>query len=177
MSEESTMKEPTAKEPATDWERLDALEDEQIDLSESPEISPEMFAKAIMRSGLKERPRKEQVTIRLDGDVLAWFRAQGKGYQPRINSLLRAYMELLPGLSETVFGHDPKEGVAILVSAAGLGAIGGSLLIGNISALPMLLRAYFISFGAAIRNAYRSENTVYLQSSGSDEFSRDWIQQ
>lgn len=64
--------------------------------------------------------------------------------------LLRAYMELLPGLSETVFGHDPKEGVAILVSAAGLGAIGGSLIIGNVTTLPMLLRSYFIAFGAAI---------------------------
>ena len=63
---------------------------------------------------------------------------------------LRAYMELLPGLSETVFGHDPKEGVAILVSAAGLGAIGGSLIIGNVTSLPMLLRSYFIAFGSAV---------------------------
>jgi len=59
--------------------------------------------------------------------------------------LLRAYMELLPGFSETVFGHDPKEGVAILVSAAGLGAIVASLLIGNLTQMKTLLRAYFIS--------------------------------
>jgi len=58
-----------------------------------PEITPEMFAKAVVRRGLKPAPRKQQVTIRLDGDVLEWFRAQGKGYQTRINSLLRAYME------------------------------------------------------------------------------------
>ena len=81
------------KESLTDWERLDALQNEDIDLSDMPEITPEMFAKAVVRRGLKPAPRKQQVTIRLDDDVLEWFRAQGKGYQTRINSLLRAYME------------------------------------------------------------------------------------
>jgi uncharacterized protein (DUF4415 family) len=69
------------------------MEDEDIDFSDIPEISPEMFAKAVVRRGLTAPSRKEQVTIRLDRDVLAWFRAQGKGYQTRINALLRAYME------------------------------------------------------------------------------------
>jgi MFS family permease len=64
--------------------------------------------------------------------------------------LLRAYMELLPGFSENVFGHDPKEGVAILVSAAGLGAIFASLLIGNLTKMTTLLRAYFIAFGGSL---------------------------
>lgn len=64
--------------------------------------------------------------------------------------LLRAYMELLPGLSETVFGYDPKEGVAILISAAGLGAIAASLVIGNVTAMATMLRSYFIAIGAAI---------------------------
>jgi uncharacterized protein (DUF4415 family) len=58
-----------------------------------PEVTPEMFARAVVRRGLKTPDVKEQVTIRLDSDVLAWFRAQGKGYQTRINALLRAYME------------------------------------------------------------------------------------
>ncbi len=58
--------------------------------------------------------------------------------------LLRAYMELLPGFSETVFGHDPKEGVAVMVSAAGLGAIVASLVIGNLSRMGSLLTAYFL---------------------------------
>ena len=58
--------------------------------------------------------------------------------------LLRAYMELLPGFAETVFGHDPKEGVAILVSAAGLGAIVASILIGNVTRMATLVKAYFI---------------------------------
>ena len=43
--------------------------------------------------GLPIPPRKTQIALRVDGDVLAWFKAQGKGYQSRINALLRAYME------------------------------------------------------------------------------------
>ena len=82
-----------SKESLTDWERFDALQDEDIDLSDAPEITPELFAKAVVRRGLKPPPSKQQITIRLDEDVLGWFRAQGDGYQTRINSLLRAYME------------------------------------------------------------------------------------
>jgi uncharacterized protein (DUF4415 family) len=77
----------------TDWKRLDAMRDEDIDLSDSPEITPEMFARAVVRHGLTPRPKKQQVTLRLDSDVLEWFKGQGSGYQTRINELLRAYME------------------------------------------------------------------------------------
>jgi len=82
-----------SEESLTDWDRLDAMQDEDIDLSDIPEITPEMFAKAVVRRGLRQPPTKQQITIRLDGDVLRWFRAQGDGYQTRINALLRAYME------------------------------------------------------------------------------------
>ena len=77
----------------TDWERLDTMADEDIDLSDAPEITPEMFARAVIARGLKPTPAKVQVTLRIDGDVLAWFREQGPGYQTRINRLLRAYVE------------------------------------------------------------------------------------
>lgn len=76
----------------TDFARLDAMRDQDIDLSDVPEITPEMFAKAIVRRGLRPRV-KRQLTLRLDGDVLDWFKRQGRGYQTRINALLRAYME------------------------------------------------------------------------------------
>ena len=76
-------KESTLKESLTDWKRLDALQDEDIDLSDAPEITPEMFAKAVVRRGLKPPASKQQITIRLDDDVLKWFRAQGDGYQTR----------------------------------------------------------------------------------------------
>lgn len=68
------------------------MRDEDIDLSDAPEITPEMFAKAIVRRGLKPRTKK-QVTLRIDSDVLEWYRKQGRGYQTRINLLLRAYMD------------------------------------------------------------------------------------
>ena len=77
----------------TDWERVDALNDEDIDLSEIPEISTEMFAHALVRRGLKPVSRKAQVTLRVDSDVLDWYKKQGQGYQTKINALLRAYME------------------------------------------------------------------------------------
>ena len=77
----------------TDWARLDALADEDIDLSDIPEITPELFAKAVVRRGLKPVTRKVQVTLRVDSDVLTWFKLQGRGYQTHINTLLRAYMD------------------------------------------------------------------------------------
>lgn len=83
----------TSKTSETDWKRLDALTDEEIDVSDIPEISPEEFAKATVRKGLKPVEGKRQVTLRLDSDVLAWFKARGPGYQTRINQLLRAYMK------------------------------------------------------------------------------------
>ncbi len=64
-----------------------------IDLSEVPEISPEQFARAVVRRGLKPIRPKVQLTIRIDRDVLEWYRKQGRGYQTRIGRLLRAYME------------------------------------------------------------------------------------
>ena len=77
----------------TDWERVDELQDNDIDFSDNPEVTPEMFAKSIVRKGLKPVRRKTQVTLRIDEDVLTWFRKQGTGYQTRINSLLKAYKE------------------------------------------------------------------------------------
>lgn len=74
-------------------DRLRRMRDEDIDLSDIPEIPPEMFARAVVRKGMKPVERKKQLTLRLDADVLEWFRAQGRGYQTKINALLRAYMD------------------------------------------------------------------------------------
>ncbi|MDA8108792.1 MAG: BrnA antitoxin family protein [Betaproteobacteria bacterium] len=60
---------------------------------DAPEWTPEMFARAIVRRGLRPVPRKSLLSLRIDADVLAWFRAQGRGYQSRMNALLRAFME------------------------------------------------------------------------------------
>jgi uncharacterized protein (DUF4415 family) len=88
------MKKPAiSRKSRTDWKRVDTLSDRQIDFSDIPEVTPEMFARAVVRRGLKPVPRKEQLTIRIDSDVLEWYRRQGPGYQTRINALLRAYMQ------------------------------------------------------------------------------------
>jgi len=67
------------------------MRDEEIDTSDIPEPTPEQFARAIARRGVEPLTRKRQVTLRIDADVLEWFKAQGPGYQTRINELLRAY--------------------------------------------------------------------------------------
>ncbi len=86
-------KHSSSKRSRTDFKRLDSLKSEDIDLSDLLEITPERFAQAVVREGLTSLHAKEQVTLRLDSDVLTWFHSQGKGYQTKINSLLRAYME------------------------------------------------------------------------------------
>ncbi|MBF8285534.1 MAG: hypothetical protein HW378_4449 [Anaerolineales bacterium] len=85
-------KNATLKKSGTDFNRLDAMTDADIDLSDIPEVTPEMFAKGVVRRGLKPIT-KRQLTLRLDSDVVEWFRAQGGGYQTKMNALLRAYME------------------------------------------------------------------------------------
>ena len=85
-------KKPTSKKSQTDFSGLDKMKDEDIDYSDAPAITPEMFAKSIVRRGLKPRT-KTQLTLRVDTDVLEWYKKQGRGYQTKINLLLRAYMQ------------------------------------------------------------------------------------
>jgi uncharacterized protein (DUF4415 family) len=82
-------KSSTKKRSRTNWARIDALRDKDIDFSDIPEQGKTFFRRAILR--LPEP--KAAVTIRLDRQVLDWFKSQGRGYQTRINALLRAYME------------------------------------------------------------------------------------
>jgi uncharacterized protein (DUF4415 family) len=60
---------------------------------DAPEWTPEMFAKAVARKSLAPVPRKSLLSLRVDSDVIEWFRSQGAGYQSRMNALLRAFME------------------------------------------------------------------------------------
>lgn len=69
------------------------MKDEDIDLSDLPEIPPEKFAQALVRKGLKPVVRKSQITLRIDADVLDWFREKGSGYQSQMNAVLRAYKD------------------------------------------------------------------------------------
>jgi len=67
---------------------LAALPDDKIDLSDIPEVRD--WSNAVV--GRFYRPIKKSLTIRLDADVLAWLKASGRGYQTRINRLLRVAM-------------------------------------------------------------------------------------
>lgn len=79
----------------TDWGRLSRLTDKAIqkavagDTEAAPIVSAEWFRGA----KLLEPQAKKAVSIRLDEDVLRWFRKRGRGYQTRINAVLRAYVE------------------------------------------------------------------------------------
>ena len=73
----------------SDLKRIDAQGDQDIDYSDIPELDEDFFKKA----RVVVPPGKKQLTLRLDADVLAWMKAQGKGYQSRINAILRAYYE------------------------------------------------------------------------------------
>ena len=70
--------------------RLDALPADQIDTSDIPELTDEQWASAVR--GRFYRPVKQQITARLDADVLAWLKAGGQGYQTRMNAILRRAM-------------------------------------------------------------------------------------
>ncbi len=73
----------------SDLARLDRLKDSDIDYSDIPPLGDEFFKKATVAWP----PAKQQLTIRLDADVLDWLKANGRGYQTRINHILRAAME------------------------------------------------------------------------------------
>ncbi|KKD35211.1 MAG: BrnA antitoxin family protein [Limnoraphis robusta] len=85
--------ESTSINSQTDWQRLDAMTDEDIDFSDCPEITPEMFANAVIQKRSPVEEAKTQITLQIDSDVLDWFKSQGQDYQKQINQLLRVYME------------------------------------------------------------------------------------
>jgi uncharacterized protein (DUF4415 family) len=92
MSDAHTGEALTSKS-GTDWERLRQMSDAEIHeaIAADPDATPtdaEFWANA----EVVLPQRKPTITIRLDADVLEWLKSQGKGYQTRINSILRAYM-------------------------------------------------------------------------------------
>jgi len=69
---------------------LAAKPDSEIDYSDIPRLTQSFWSNAVRNPFY--RPIKRQLTVRLDADVIAWLRRQGKGYQTRLNRLLRAAM-------------------------------------------------------------------------------------
>ena len=77
----------------SDLARIDRMTDADIDYSDIPELDDEFFKNAKI---VNWPPVKAQLTIRLDADVLAWLKSNGRGYQTRINRILRVAMESQP---------------------------------------------------------------------------------
>jgi uncharacterized protein (DUF4415 family) len=73
-------------------EEQERLNKASIDYSDIPPLGDEFFSKAMQAWP----PAKQQVTIRVDSDILEWLRMHGRGYQTRINRILRAAMESQP---------------------------------------------------------------------------------
>ena len=78
----------------TDWEKLRAMPDSEVAFTnDAPSTSPKDWANAIAHQGLPVPSRKTQIALRVDDDVLAWFKSQGAGYQTRMNAVLKAFRD------------------------------------------------------------------------------------
>jgi uncharacterized protein (DUF4415 family) len=78
----------------TDFGRLRSARDSDIVRTpEHPEASLKHIVRGIARRGLKPLSPKASISLRVDRDVLEWFKAQGDGYQTRINAVLRAFRD------------------------------------------------------------------------------------
>jgi uncharacterized protein (DUF4415 family) len=80
------------EEEAAAWERVKSMRDEDIDLSDIPERLTGWRRAAMPVRDLVPEENKQQVTLRLDADVLGFFKSTGRRYQSRINAALREYM-------------------------------------------------------------------------------------
>lgn len=80
---------PLTDELKAELKALEAMPDDRIDTSDAPPVTDWAGA----QRGRFYRPTKHQLTLRLDADVVSWFREAGDGYQTRINQALREYAE------------------------------------------------------------------------------------
>ena len=77
----------------TDWVRLKSGAAPKTPVRTHPEADVQHIVRGMVRRGLKPIPAKASVSLRVDQDVLEWFKAQGTGYQTRINTVLRAFRD------------------------------------------------------------------------------------
>jgi uncharacterized protein (DUF4415 family) len=83
----------SSKVSKTDWPRVRVLKDRNIKTSaEHPEAEVKHI-RGIVRQGLKPVSPKASISLRVDADVLEWFKSKGPGYQTRINAVLKAFKD------------------------------------------------------------------------------------
>lgn len=80
----------------TDWKRLESMSDDEIDTSDIPELDETFFTQAQLR-----QVSQQTVHLKLDSDIIEWFKEQGLNYQTQANQLLRHYMR-----SQQQLAHD-----------------------------------------------------------------------
>ena len=70
------------------------MKDRDIKITpEHPELDIKHITRVIVRKGLKAVEAKKSISLRVDAEVLAWFQAQGPGYQTRMNAVLKAFKD------------------------------------------------------------------------------------
>jgi uncharacterized protein (DUF4415 family) len=85
-------KKSSSKTSKTNLNRVRATKDIKVS-AEHPEADVRHIVRGIARRGLRPSAPKAAVALRLDSDVLEWFKSQGTGYQTRINAVLRAFKD------------------------------------------------------------------------------------
>ena len=86
-------KENTLRKSETDWARIDAMSDDDIDYSEIPEFTEEMWENGILMKGFKPIPNKNQENFPIDRDIIKFFKSLEFNYPAKVNQILRDYME------------------------------------------------------------------------------------
>ena len=84
---------PTSVKSRTDWVNLRSKASPGKSTAEHPEADVEHIVRGMVRRGLQPLASKASISLRVDNDVLEWFKAQGPGYQTRINTVLRAFRD------------------------------------------------------------------------------------
>ena len=94
-----TLRDAQAAASQTDWQRLNAMTDEEITRAAESDAETLPLDDAFFETARRLPPSallkeaKQQITLRIDADVLEWFRACGSGYQSRMNAVLKAYVQ------------------------------------------------------------------------------------
>lgn len=94
-----SLNEVQSVESQTDWQRLKTISDSKItcaaegDADNLPLDDPFFNTARRLPPSALLKETKQQITLRLDADVLEWFRVSGSGYQSRMNAVLKAYMQ------------------------------------------------------------------------------------
>ena len=93
-TKQATVKRKSTSMPSkTDWTRLKSKANGTVATDDHPEANVRHIVRGMVRRGLQALPSKSSISLRVDQDVLEWFKAQGPGYQTRINIVLRAFRD------------------------------------------------------------------------------------